>query len=701
MEQHIPMKRTALALAIALLPSVAWAQCTGIFPPNTVCGNFSGVSAPPGAASISSGVLGPGTSTVNGLPLWSNAVGTVLKDGNGQTVAGTYTWGGTQTYSSNSINTYTGSTTLSLSISNPLGAFNSPGDRAALIVNVGFDGSNSATGFPAMYGQEIFVNASHGQNNYGNLTFNKSTFLALDLQGTYTAAGQKDIWGYNLTCLSKGDCSIGQEFVTFASMPTSGDEGQGFHLVSLLTQLTQTSLSQVSSLTRNTCNTTLTQAVTGSLTAQTVTIASGTGCTVGTWVVFNTEPPTGSSNHEAVQITASTSTSLTGVIASNYNNGMTITPATDMHVTTTQNFGEGRILVNLTATPYTTGTITGKSGGGLIGTGTGWSSTMLTGGTSINPGCLTMAADDYSSDPFGTGNAALHDYYQIYNLIDATHLGVYAVTVAGDQAYKGKGPGSGAYRVLPCAEILRVLGGAEIILDTNGFTWNVNDTIEAAIPPYPDVSGIQWHFAIFSNGGIYRSFMDISNYGARKINTGITIGAHTGPIANNLPGADNTAYQTAIYIEDVDIGIAIGTGTVKQTQVAAIRLPCPNCGDGGPDASTQIQWRGSNIAFIGMNSVNSGMDFKMTTDSGSTIGFLQGHSAVVVGGTIPFLTWSGIFAPYLVHVSGLPTCNATFEGGLINVDDSNQNTFGATITGGGANHVLARCNKVNWTVAGA
>lgn len=49
--------------------------------------------------------------------------------------------------------------------------------------------------------------------------------------------------------------------------------------------------------------------------------------------------------------------------------------------------------------------------------------------------------------------------------------------------------------------------------------------------------------------------------------------------------------------------------------------------------------------------------------------------------------------------SGIGSCNATFEGTQRAVTDSTTNTWGATITGGGANHVLAYCDGTNWTVA--
>lgn len=53
---------------------------------------------------------------------------------------------------------------------------------------------------------------------------------------------------------------------------------------------------------------------------------------------------------------------------------------------------------------------------------------------------------------------------------------------------------------------------------------------------------------------------------------------------------------------------------------------------------------------------------------------------------------AGIFA-------SLPACSAAYHGQLAAVNDSTTNTWGATITGSGADHVLAYCDGTNWTVA--
>jgi hypothetical protein len=110
------MKKLLIAGLLALFPSLAWGQCTGIFPANTLCGNLSGSPGPPAAFSASSSIVGPGSAAVNDLTLWANVGGTQLKDGTGQTIPGTYTWSGANTWNGTSTfgNTATFSSTTNL-----------------------------------------------------------------------------------------------------------------------------------------------------------------------------------------------------------------------------------------------------------------------------------------------------------------------------------------------------------------------------------------------------------------------------------------------------------------------------------------------------------------------------------------------------------------------------------------------------------
>src|ERR1700744_2477648 len=74
------MKKLLLILALLCAPTISWAQCTGVFPSNTLCGNLTGAARPPGAFSASGTVVGPGSSTIGDAAVWANASGTQLKD---------------------------------------------------------------------------------------------------------------------------------------------------------------------------------------------------------------------------------------------------------------------------------------------------------------------------------------------------------------------------------------------------------------------------------------------------------------------------------------------------------------------------------------------------------------------------------------------------------------------------------------------
>jgi hypothetical protein len=50
-----------------------------------------------------------------------------------------------------------------------------------------------------------------------------------------------------------------------------------------------------------------------------------------------------------------------------------------------------------------------------------------------------------------------------------------------------------------------------------------------------------------------------------------------------------------------------------------------------------------------------------------------------------------------VAFASLPPCSATLEGAARPVNDSTTATYNATVTGSGANHILAYCNGTNWT----
>lgn len=74
------MKKLLLIGLLALFPSLAQAQCNGVFNANTVCGNNTGSPRTPFAIPASTNLSGPGTTVVNDLVLWGNISGTALID---------------------------------------------------------------------------------------------------------------------------------------------------------------------------------------------------------------------------------------------------------------------------------------------------------------------------------------------------------------------------------------------------------------------------------------------------------------------------------------------------------------------------------------------------------------------------------------------------------------------------------------------
>lgn len=96
----------------------------------------------------------------------------------------------------------------------------------------------------------------------------------------------------------------------------------------------------------------------------------------------------------------------------------------------------------------------------------------------------------------------------------------------------------------------------------------------------------------------------------------------------------------------------------------------------------------------GTNPDNSATDTSISRDSAGVFDFGNG-SAGDKSGTVK----AKIFQSTVGAFSTLVACASGTEGQMAAVNDSTTNTWGATITGGGANHVLAYCDGTNWTVA--
>ncbi len=184
----------------------------------------------------------------------------------------------------------------------------------------------------------------------------------------------------------------------------------------------------------------------------------------------------------------------------------------------------------------------------------------------------------------------------------------------------------------------------------------------------------------------------------------------------HILGTDNLVEDLAGNVEEVEIVGEQNTvnGALSTVQILGLLNTATNV---TPSSSTT-----SDATIVGVRNAISGAPTGTTTAAVAVGGglsisncadcFLFGRNGVTTSNNFLGLGLSA--TPELqVVTSGslttlrsaprtfasLPTCAAGTEGGFAAVTDSSTITWGATITGGGGNHVLAYCDGTNWTVA--
>jgi hypothetical protein len=271
----------------------------------------------------------------------------------------------------------------------------------------------------------------------------------------------------------------------------------------------------------------------------------------------------------------------------------------------------------------------------------------MVGGNAKNIGAVSMAADDVTGSPFDAGANRLRSWFHINGVASSTSMGIWSFTVSGDTAYHGAGPGAGTYVVRPCARVLRIVStdgkntGAtgELICETSTSTWTAGDNVEQAICPYPDVSGFQYGVLAYTHGGTYRSFMNITNGGARTFDTCFIFG-NTGA----LPGD----YDVNRWGTCFSVNVACGSfADIRECTAAAITLHS-NFGSGDADEGATFYWD-SDVASIGPVSDNLALTINTLLNQAPPKGalvFAAPSTTLNADANVALMQWAGyIYMP--------------------------------------------------------
>jgi hypothetical protein len=179
---------------------------------------------------------------------------------------------------------------------------------------------------------------------------------------------------------------------------------------------------------------------------------------------------------------------------------------------------------------------------------------------------------------------------------------------------------------------------------------------------------------------------------------------------------DGTGQSMRIFANAAPVGVAPGTvqfipntGDLIGIEGYSIGLMSGTYGDfychhgmvGGGGGVCYFADVANNSGHVA-NSFSQSMQFDSVnpygTDLFTNIRANAQNSLEVSSGITPGTSFGTIRQVPTVFAN-LPACGSAVEGTTATVTDSTANTFGATIAGGGRNHVLAYCDGTYWTVA--
>jgi hypothetical protein len=574
-------------------------------------------------------------------------------------------------------------------------------DLAHTISRVYTSGKKATPNFSNEYGRLSTFTALSGQNDDSNSATGKRTFMADAIRAYYPAAGQKFGHTVEVNSYGNGDAFAYGGTVNVSGRCTSaGDECAAIFRGEINQATSAPVATLAASAVRSACSTTTAQAITkivdsnAGATVQAVNVADATGCNVGDWVVIGQQAnsPWVARLEEAVQITAKTATSISGVFLLNHASGVTVTPAAVLTAGGAGGFGQGRYVVNIDATAPVVNTGSISSAGGdpgltYSGAGTNFSTSMV-GGNAQNPGCIAAAADTY--------NNSLKSWFPI-GVVSAAN----ALTVMKSAGGRVTAFNNSAYEVRPCARILNFEldmnanppAITKVILETNSFAWTSGQRVENAVG---------YDMNTYAMSLITRGFLPNATVGGLSLSNQGTVTAGS---AFSISGAEGTNPNSEDYSSGINLNARMKTTGIgmpkKITSGVAISLATAGA---NPNDNKRIQWSDYTSGSYGESAiftdpVTGNFSYQLGAEGASSYRFRWNRAASVfdiVGGLRfgPSTTNQVTFDP--VAVTGSKTLIMPNVNGTLATLENNQ-TFGGTQTFGNVT-VSGTCSGCGGTV---
>ena len=512
---------------------------------------------------------------------------------------------------------------------------------------------NSALGGSFQTGVSLLTYQSGLTNpiDYGNLTpfgvesyiFNgrniqsdKKSIAGLYSFAYHLAAGQTVGLNTTITHPGVGDTlGVAANVYCQGFTTDSGDEGcEGY--VANIYGPRNLLIAPISTSTASACSTTLAASVVKSQAptdVKTFQVASTTGCNINDWVTLdNGVFESTDSSVENVQITAvgagpcpGASCTLSALLQSPHSTGAPLAGSRVLsssgYMDKQQGWGQGRIVVDNSATQVTAGTASNAGGTTITGAGTSWSTGMV-GGNANLPGCFRFLADDDTRVPWGGGNT-LHQWWPIQSVSNSG-------TLILSRIYAGPPRSGASYAIAPCGRIGAIAMSygttsetiTGIVLDNTSLSWTVGHNMEQAISPYASYQrgmSVVWNSAtsLLGHGPI---MFDATNGGYGRSPAVLQ--------AEQSAAIDSSTAAGYFYGINLIGNTSAGKITLPGKDLSGLALGIRTYNDGGIPDPGMIQWsRGpssSGDGFI-LPNVTSGQFMMGTSTSKVQFSDDSGH----------------------------------------------------------------------------